>query len=124
VTTLDALAYQAAEHARPLMVGISTKRDDFYVVPYAAGSTTPSGNPEIVPLEDLKSHTDTHRVVVWAEPDHPIYQDPSVETIQLKAATVGRLAWSLHDRPDAAFSSEPFYLRPAKVYEDLNGHKD
>jgi tRNA threonylcarbamoyladenosine biosynthesis protein TsaB len=124
VTTLDALAYQAAENTRSLMVGISTKRDDFYGASYAVGSTKPSKMPEIMPLDALKSHADTHRVVVWAEPGHPVHQDASVETVQLKAASVGFLAWSLHANPDAAFSSEPFYLRPAKVYEDLNGHKD
>ena len=124
VTTLDCLAHQAWGHGRPLMVGISTKRDDFYGAPYAAGSITPSKVPEIMSLESLKSHTESYRVVVWAEPGHPIYQDASVEKVQLTAASVGQFAWSIHAHPDVAFSSEPFYLRPAKVYEDRNGHKD
>lgn len=123
LTTLDCLAYQAQESKKPLMVAISTKRNDFYVGMYPAG-TFFTKNPKIMTVEDLRKSTSSYRVIVWAEPDNPIHQESSVEKVQLKALSVGQLALYAQQKKPSIFSGEPLYLRPAKVYEVLHGHND
>lgn len=114
--TLDCLAYQTAEHTRPLLVAISTKRDDFYVSRYTPGNFFGT-DPHIMTAEELLQNAGTYRVVVWTEPEHPLRQELSMEQVQLKAASVGQLAWYAQAHNPDVFAQEPFYLRPAKVYE-------
>jgi len=130
MTTFDLLAYTAKTKLKedcPKIVVMDTKRGDFYTAFYDAGKDQPS-HTRIIKAEDLqahvepykKSYTPVHIVGDGAAKLQTDYKWPmNVDFLPMfpNAADLAMAAAHFDEASSYPFSSDPFYLRPPKVYE-------
>jgi tRNA threonylcarbamoyladenosine biosynthesis protein TsaB len=130
MTTFDLLAFMAKKHMKkdgPKIVAMDTKRQDFYTAFYDGKKDQPS-HVKIMKPEDLqahvepykKSYTPVHVIGDGAATLETEYKWPlNVEFMPLlpNAGELAEAAAFYSTKDTYPFSSDPFYLRPPKVYE-------
>lgn len=130
MTTFDLLAYTAKKQSkedRPKIVVMDTKRGDLYTAFYDVGQDLPS-HTKISKPEDLQAHVEPYKksytpiqiIGDGAAKLEVDYKWPlNVEFFPLlpNAANLAEAAACFNTNDSYPFSSEPFYLRPPKVYE-------
>ncbi len=130
ITTLDLLAHTAKkqmseDHTK--IVVMDTKRGDFYTAFYDAGQTLPS-HTKISKAEDLQAHVEPYKksytpIYIIGDGAAKLQADykwpMNVEFMPLlpNAADLAAAAAHFNETNSYPFSSDPFYLRPPKVYE-------
>lgn len=113
LTTFE-VALQSGHYGDSPCFALDTKRGDFYGALYEKGEMHASG---VWTEGEVRARTKPPRPLVTDQSEAFLGERVDVHSLTLTAEDVARAAETVMKIKPDSFSSDPFYLRPPKVYE-------